>query len=689
MKLVLSWMREFAAVPPDVAAGAVASRLASCGFEVAEIAERPEPAIDFEITANRPDCLSVVGLAREAAVAFGTKIRSSASSGSSGSPVLADSAANVRLEDPELCPRYAAQVARVRIGPSPAWLADRLHAAGVRPINNVVDVTNYVMIERGHPMHAFDFDRLAGRRIVVRRARKGEKLVTLDAVERALDEEMLVIADAERAVAVAGVMGGADTEVSADTTTVLFESAWFLPRSVRITSRRLGLKTEASARFERGADLEAPVAAMTRAIELLEQIGAGEPLGAIVDEYASSPERPAVTLRASRIAHLLGGAVPDGDVERILTGLGFVLQRSNSSNPSAVSWSVTVPTWRVDVQREVDLIEEVGRHYGYDRLPTTFPPLEQVQEPPDPRVARDRLARRVMMSAGFNEAVTFTFIERKAAEPFAGDGAIVPIANPLSEKFTVLRPSLLPGLLDVIAHNRRHGRADVRMFESGACFTSKDGERRRVALAWIGHAAEEHWGQATRMVDFFDASGVCEELCLAFGLNPIAEPAAIPCLVPGRSARILAGPGGPAVGVVGQLLPAVVDARDMPGSADGNDVYVGELDLDVLDSAAPARTRLEPLPRFPSVVRDLSIVVDERLPAADVRGTIRSAAPATLVAVREFDRYNGKGIPEGRVSLSLHLTFRAPGRTLTDAEVDAAMSAIVSALAERHGATRR
>ena len=675
----MSWMREFAAVPADATADAVASRLASCGFEVAEILNPPEttePVIDFEITANRPDCLSVAGLAREAALAFGAAFSENRSTPSNPSN---PSNLTVTIDSPDLCPRYAAQVARVKIGPSPAWLADRLHAAGVRPINNVVDVTNYVMLERGHPMHAFDLEKLAGRAIVVRNARRGEKLRTLDGVERTLEPDMLVIADAERAAAIAGVMGGADSEVNDRTTLVAFESAWFLPRSVRITGRRVGLNTEASARFERGADIEAPVKAMARAIELLQKIGAGEALGPVVDCYPRPPAPRVVALRRARVAHLLGAAVPSGDVERILAALGFVV----TARPDG--WQVEVPTWRVDVAREVDLIEEVGRHYGYDRLPTTFPALSEVAPAPDPRIARDHLGRRVMLAAGFHEAVTFTFVERKAAEPFAEPGSIAAIANPLSEKFTVLRPSLLPGLLDALAHNRRHGQPDVRVFETGSCFNTKDGEHRRVGFAWIGRASEEHWSVPPRQVDFFDARGVAERVCAAFGVAPAFAAASERYLVAGRAARVLSRDGAP-VGLVGQLHPAVVEARDVPGR---DEVYVGELDLDALGAGMRAGVRLEPLPRFPSIVRDLSILADVRLPAADVRGTIRSAAPATLVEVREFDRYQGKGIPEGRVSLSYHLTFRASDRTLTDAEVDQAMAAIVAALHQAHGAERR
>jgi phenylalanyl-tRNA synthetase beta chain len=678
VKLVVSWMREFASVPAEADADAIASRLASCGFEVAEVVNGQDAVVDFEITANRPDCLSVVGLAREAAVAYDVPF--AVSDGGASKDAAGTDRIAVEIEAPDLCPRYAAQMARVKVGASPEWLANRLQAAGVRPINNVVDVTNYVMLERGHPMHAFDRAKLAGGKIVVRAARPGEKLTTLDGVERTLDAGMLVIADAERAAAVAGVMGGADSEVGWSTTAIVLESAWFLPKSVRVTSKRMGLKTEASARFERGADIDAPLTAMARAIELLEKIGGGQAIGPVVDAYPAPAPRRVVPLRRSRIARLLGADIDRAAVERILKGLGFGIAATDEG------WRVDVPTWRVDVTREADLIEEVGRHYGYDRLPTTFPPLNEVAPAPDPRIARDDLARRVLLAAGFDEAVTFTFTERKAAEPFAPAGAISAIANPLSEKFAVLRPSLIPGLLDAIAHNRRHGRADVRLFETGSCFTPAGGERRRAAFAWVGRATDEHWSQPARGADFFDARGVTEQLCGAFRVQAQFVPASEPYLVRGRAAHVTIPGAAAPIGAVGQLLPAIVDARDVPGR---DEVYVAEVDLDALGERHDTSVRVDPLPRFPSIVRDLSILVDASLPAADVRGTIRSAAPSTLVEVREFDRYEGKGVPEGRVSLSYHLTFRAAERTLTDVEVDEAMARMLGALKQVHGAERR
>ena len=681
MKIVLPWLSELVSVPSD--AEEVAREIALRGFEVASVEAGDVPVIDFEITANRPDCLSHVGLAREAATIWSHPLRlpemdAPPAAGASGA---ATSQLDVRLEDTGLCPRYCAQLFEVTIGPSPRWLAERLEAAGVRPISSVVDVTNYVMLELGQPMHAFDFDRLDGRALVIRRATAGESFTTLDGVTRALDPEMLVIADLSRASAIGGVMGGRDSEIGPRTTRIALESACFQAASVRRTSKRLGLKTEASIRFERGGDVEAPPAGIARAAALFRQIGTGRPLGGLVDRYPSPRAAARVVLRSARIGRVLGMDVPNDDVTRILTPLGFTVE---STDLERGAWSIGVPSFRVDVAREIDLIEEVGRHYGFDRLPATFPALTSPQAAPDERIARDRGVRGVLHAAGFSESVTFTFIERQAALPFCEAGvAPAAIANPLSEKFAVLRPSLLPGLVDACVHNRRRERRDVRLFETGSRFTA-EGEGRAAAFAWCGAAAGPHWSAPDRAVDFFDAKGLVEALVAAARLTVEYVPIERPYLVPGRAAEVRID--SRSLGVVGQLRPEVAEARGFPG---GEAIYVGEIDLAVMAGDAGGEFRATPLPRFPSIVRDISMLVDEALPAAAVRGTIRSEAPETLASIAEFDRYQGKGIPAGRISLSVRLTFRAPDRTLTDEEAQAATERIVEALRAAHGAERR
>ncbi|MBI4486310.1 MAG: phenylalanine--tRNA ligase subunit beta, partial [Acidobacteria bacterium] len=601
MRLPVSWLRDF--VDVTAPADEIAGKLALRGFEVASIepADDADAVIDFEITANRPDCLSVIGLAREVATTYDLPVRSPSSDPGStirvaSVPIGESDRVRVTNVDADLCPRYAAAVVEVAPGRSPAWLSARLQAAGIRPISPIVDITNYVNVELGQPMHAFDLARLAGGEIRVRRAKAGEIITTLDGVERTLEPDMLVIADADRAQAIAGVMGGAASEVSEATRIVVFESACFTPASVRRTSKRLGLKTEASSRFERGSDPNAPVVALQRAVSLMEQLGAGRTLGPIVDRYPDVREPRHLHLRRDRLAQLLGASVPDAEVERILRRLGLASTRAGDG------WDVLAPTYRVDLIREVDLIEEVGRHHGFDKLEPAFPVVTAVAPSPDPRIPRDRLVRRALTAEGISEAVTFGFIEARTAELFAGANAppAVAIANPLSAKFDTLRPSLIPGLVDAVAHNRRHGRRDVRLFEIGARF-SPSGETRGVAVAWTGNAGADHWSGGAREVDFFDLKGVAEQLCGLLGVPARFAPAVEPYLVPGQTSVVLA-PTGAAIGRVGLVAPQIADARGLPRQ---DRVLVAELDLDAMASMrATTDDRTRPLPRHPSIVRD-------------------------------------------------------------------------------------
>jgi phenylalanyl-tRNA synthetase beta chain len=688
MRLVLSWLRDF--VDVKASAEEIASTLALRGFEVASVESLPnhethpeqaDGVIDLEVTANRPDCLSVMGLAREVATAFQIPYAPTHVTNGAAVPDGESDRLRITIDDEQLGPRYVGAVADITSVATPSWMASRLQAAGVRPISPIVDITNYVLIERGHPMHAFDLAKLAGAEVRVRRAKKGETITTLDGIERKLDDDMLVIADRDRAQAVAGVMGGAHSEVSASTRAIVFESAYFKPSSVRKTSKRLGLKTEASARFERGADVNGALAAMQRAIALMEFIGAGKVSEPIVDRYPALRHATTLHLRRARLASLLGAAVPDADVVRILDGLGLDVA------PAGDGWDVLAPTYRVDLLREVDLIEEVGRHYGFDRLDATFPALTRPAPAPDSRVARDQLLRRVLTAAGLSEGVTFGFVEAKAAALFDGgpSGAIA-IANPLSAKFDTLRPLLIAGLVDAVAHNRRHGRRDVGLFEIGTRFTA-GGETRGVAIAWTG-AVAQHWAGGARDVDFFDIKGVVERVGEALGVPVRFETATRPYLVAGQTAAISAN--ATPVGFAGLLTPAIADTRGAPRQ---DAIFVAELDLDAMSASADARFEsVQPLPKHPFVVRDLSIVVDDALPAEIIRGTIRAASDGTiapLVGVRIFDRYQGKGVPDGKISLSLRFTFQAPNRTLTDADVQRSFDQLVAALVREHGVVQR
>jgi phenylalanyl-tRNA synthetase beta chain len=681
MKVPVSWIREFVDVkasPEEIGTLMGVRGLALEGLE----AQGDDVVMDFDVTANRPDCLSVIGIAREIATAYGLPAPQGAGHNPPGwNP---DQSIPISIEEPELCGRYVAATADVIVRPSPQWLQDRLLTNGVRPISNIVDITNYVMLELGQPMHAFDLDKMRGGKVIVRRAMPGEMMTTLDGKTRTLTRDMLVIADAHAAEDIGGVMGGANSEITNATKRVVFEAAYFAPAQIRSTSKALGIKTEASTRFERGMDRTAPPRAMTRALELLEKIIAGTPTGAITDNYPRPHQPRLVKLERARIAGLLGMDVPDADVDRILTSLGFEIMTTRYTGPDAVGWDVVTPSWRVDIHRQVDLIEEIGRHYGFEHLPTTFPGVEQAPPPSDPRIARDRKIRTALLGMGFSEAITFAFIEAAAAEPYLHGRAPVTIGNPLSEKFAVMRPSLLPGLVDAVSHNRRHGRPDVRLVEIGTRF-SPNGETRGAGFAWTGLATPDHWSGARRAVDFADIKGVVEQLHAIAQVQPSFQEIETPYLASGRAAAIIVD--GKTIGVFGQLSPAIAESRDLPAV---DEVYVGEIDLDALTAASPAETlRTTPLPRHPSVVRDVSMLVADTLSAATVRGTIRSAAPATLIQIREFDRYQGKGVPDGKVSLSFRLTFQSPERTLTDDEVQAAMQRIIEALTRELQAVQR
>jgi phenylalanyl-tRNA synthetase beta chain len=677
MKVPLSWVREFVNV--DASAEEIGKLMGVRGLALEGLESHAgDVVMDFDVTANRPDLLCMVGIAREIATAYGVPL--------GAGTVIAnwnpDGSIPIAIEEPDLCGRYIGATADVTIGPSPQWMQERLTACGVRPISNIVDITNYVMLEIGQPMHAFDLAKMRGGKVIVRRARPGEKMTTLDGKARVLTSDMLVIADADNAEDIGGVMGGAQSEITSGTTRVVFEAAYFFPQQIRRTSKALGLKTEASTRFERGMDRTAPPRAIMRALELMEKIGAGKRTGHITDVYPRPHEPKTITLEGPRIAGLLGMDVPDGEVERILRSLGFERQRPQAPGPKS-TWQVTSPSFRVDIHRQVDLIEEVGRHHGFEHLPTTFPGVEQAPPPSDARIARDRKIRTALLAMGFSEAITFAFIESASAEPYLAGHAPVAIANPLSEKFAVMRPSLLPGLVDAVSHNRRHGRADVRLCEIGTRF-SPLGETRGVAFAWTGLATPDHWTGARRPVDFHDIKGVVEQLCAVTAVAPSFSEVDTPYLVKGRAAAVSSAER--VIGVFGQLAPSIADARGLPA----DEVYVGEINLDLLTAASPTETlRTTPLPRYPSVVRDLSILVADTLSAATVRGTIRSAAPGSLIQIREFDRYLGKGVPEGKVSLSYRLTFQSPERTLTDSEVSEAMTTIIDALKQAHDAEQR
>ncbi|HXF82832.1 MAG TPA: phenylalanine--tRNA ligase subunit beta [bacterium] len=679
MKVLLSWLREYVDVPFGV--DELRERLPMLGLGVEGVEQIGDDALfDLEIAANRGDLMSVLGVARELAAAARTAVRPPAPRVRETEPAIA-TLASVAVADAALCPRFTARmIVDVSVRPSPSWLARRLEVCGVRSINNIVDATNYVMLELGQPMHAFDYDRLAGGRLVVRAARAGERLTTLDGVARVLDPETLVVADAERAQGIAGIIGGAEAEITARTRRVLLEAAAWHPAMIRRTSRRHGVRTESSARFERGVNIQGIPEVQDRAIALMQELAGGRVLRGVIDVYPHPLPARQVTLRWPQVARLLGMAVPEEEGLAILRSLGFVVVRSEEG------LQVTVPPFRRDIERAEDLIEEVARHYGYERIPTTLPVETTAQGARAPSLVAEDRVREVLVRAGLVEALTVSLTNPAALNalrlpPDHPWRRMVALRNPMIEDHTHLRTSLLPGLLSAARANISRGVRDILLFEIGHVFAhEQDGvaERKRLGVLMTGQTLRGTWNlpaEATT-VSYFHLKGVLEALLAEHGLDGAFSAAPAPYLHPGRAAEVAVG--GEVLGMLGELHPEVAGAYDLPAG-----VYVAELDLQTLLRRARPTARFTPLPRFPAVRRDIALVLPQDVPGSRVEEVIRTAGGALLEAVELFDVYSGPPIPAGRRSLAYALAFRAPDRTLAAEEVEAALAAIRRALERR------
>ena len=648
----------------------------------------------LDIGANRPDLLSHVGVARELAEsgAAGVVLPPLAASADGRAQALdafrqdarvervpdAGETAGVRIgiEDPDKCPRYMGAVIRgVTIAPSPEWLASRLRAVGLRPINNVVDATNYILYELGQPLHAFDLTRLRGPRIRVRRAAPGESMVTLDGEKRALQPDMLVIADAERAVAIAGVMGGEDSEVTAETRDVLLECALFEPRSIRRTRKALGMSTDASYRYERGVDPEGMERAVRRAVELLLAVAGGRAEPVVVDVNPRPYEAAVVPLRPARAGKVLGVPFAADQVAALLTPIGFELVDRADDR-----LRFRVPGWRsYDVAREVDLIEEVARRWGYERFPADLGPTRGTTVPEHPLALLEDRLRDLLVGWGFLESRTMGL----AGE---SEGDVV-VANPLSSAEGRLRRALLPALVHRVEHNFAHGIRDVRLFEIGTVFAPGEPggvprEETRLALVLTGSRHPPHWSAPPEPVDVWDLKGLLAELVAELdpGAGVLEAGSDDPLLVPGLSFRVPAETGWSGHG--GQIAPGRLDAPAWAGPVWG-------LELPLALAVVRPVPRFRDLPAFPAIERDLALLIADAVPAARVEALIREAGGERLQAVRPFDLYRGPGIPPGTRSIAYRLHFRAPDRTLTDAEVEQAVTRVLARLKEELGVERR
>jgi phenylalanyl-tRNA synthetase beta chain len=603
------------------------------GMKVSDALGGTDTVFDIEVTPNRPDWLSVIGIAREISALTGNPVkRPDVVVHESGQSV--EKLTSVTIEAPDLCPRYTARVIRgVKIGPSPAWLKQLLEKVGLRPVNNVVDVTNYVLLECGHPLHAFDYNRLAEHRIVVRRAAKGEKFLAIDGTELELTDEMLVIADANRVVALAGIMGGKDSEIHDGTTDVLLESAWFLPANVRKTSKQCGLSSDSSYRFERGADIDGVIWASNRAAQLIQQLAGGQVATGIIDSLAKPIEKRRVRCRYAQVNRLLGVDVPPETVKKILTGLGLSLVGSAGASPSHDLVEVEVPTYRVDLEREVDLIEEVCRIYGVEKIPAKRQPAVAAVSEFD--VKWDALAkvRRVLTALGFHEAQNQTLV----------GGGELKLQNPLSADQQAIRAKLEPGLLANLRTNVSRHQYDVKLFEIGRVFAADGKESLHLALAVTGRRQPDSWATGAReaKLDYYDVKGALEEVGNALGVPITAE--------------------------IRQISPIQAKKLDLRDA-----VYVAELELEPLLAAQTHEKTSRDLPKFPAVVRDMALVVNDTVSHAEIMAAIEMGRNKVLERVELFDIYLGGSIPTGKKSMAYSLTFRAADRTLTDAEVNGA-----------------
>jgi phenylalanyl-tRNA synthetase beta chain len=666
MRILYSWLKDYVDIPESPQD--LADKLTMAGMTVDEIAEEDgETVYEVEITANRPDAMNHLGIAREIAAVCDRPLKLPAVTVPEQEPEASTRAA-IEIVDSELCSRYAGRVVLdVEVKPSPEWMAKRLESCGIRAINNIADITNYVLLETGQPTHAFDLDLLGEKKIIVRTALPGERLQTLDGVDHELNDEHLVIADAARPVALAGVMGGLDTEISGKTRNVLIESAWFQPSSVRKTSRGFGMHTEASHRFERGADVGATVPAADRIAALLAEFAGGKVLKGVIDVYPSSADRVAIPLRRARLGQLLGVSVPDAEVERILAALGFAVK------PADEGWSVTPPTARLDVEREIDLIEEVIRIYGYDRLQKTLPRAGiPPEDPADRRIAND--LRRGARSLGYSENVALSFMDTADAERF-GRWEAVPLKNPLTELQDCMRNSSVPAMLRALAWNINRGEYDVRLFEIGRLYRTSSGGHEEPAVLTLGatgSARPASLGDTGRALGFFDLKADVGTLLEAFPIDFSFDTVDIPPYYrQGLVARIRAGIE--TLGFVGE-----VDPKSLPEEKFRQPLWVAEVLLDPLFAASLRRLRYEPLPKVPAVHRDLSLLVPEGTAFATIAEAV--GKPQHLVSIDPVEIFQGKQVAAGRYSLLLRTVWRKPNESLTDEEVNAYTESVVEKL---------
>jgi phenylalanyl-tRNA synthetase beta chain len=681
MLVCYKWLQDY--VDFSWSAKTLAKKLTDTGLEVKAIETNPRDSgdaiLEIEVTPNRPDCLSIIGIAREIAVIADLPLKfPEVKIQEVDEP--ASNFASVKIEAPDLCPRYSARVIRgVKIASSPDWMINRLESVGIRAINNVVDITNYVLMEYGHPLHAFDLMKLDGKQIIVRRANAGETMITLDNQKRVLDTERLVIADAKRPVALAGVMGGANSEVLQSTTDLLIESAYFNPISIRKTSKKLGIRTESSYRFERGTDPENAVLALNRATQLITEFAGGKVAKGIIDVYPSPEKLRALTLRTSRVNEFLGIKLRQKSIAGILGKLGC----QTKSNSSEIL-EVQVPSFRRDLEREIDLIEEIARIHGYDNVENTAPAISVQPILPYPELHIERTIRESLCHLGFWEVMNYSLVN---SEEWAGYGFnradMVEMRNPLSAEQNTLRVSLLPSVCQNVSSNLRLGQAVVRVFEIARIMkkTNEPGkfiEQTQLAVAASGKTVGAVWEEKGLTLDFYGFKGVVEHL---FHRLELPVPKFIPTnlfyLKPGASAEIQVN--GDSMGTLGQINQDLAEKWGLD-----KDCCYFELTLDKLVTIPKSIMAFVPLPKYPAILRDISILVPSSVTSEQICQAVQIGTNKLIESAVLFDLYTGDKIPSGYRSMSFRITYRHPQRTLQDSEIDSLHKTIIEQLTEKY-----
>ncbi len=642
------------------------------GNKLAKTLELSDMVFEIDLTPNRPDCLSIIGIAREIAALQQTTIKYPEISLSDSSDKISDFT-SITIKAPDLCPRYSARlVFDINIAPSPFWLQDRLMSVGLRPINNIVDITNFVLMETGQPLHAFDFDLLSDHRIVVRQAKKGETFITLDKKEILLTPDMLMICDGEKPVALAGIMGGRNSEVTESTTRVLIESAYFKPVGIRKTSKKLGISSESSHRFERGVDPDGIITALNRAARLMSELGGGSLIEGIIDKYSKVIDARAITLNVGDTNRLLGTSFDHDEIENLLKSIEFNVEKTGNDKLAVVP-----PSFRVDIARPVDLMEEIARLSGYNNIPTTYPLIPAKARQPEKQLnLRDRL-KRIMAGFGFTETINYSFINRSSCNSLRLESSdqrrnMIDILNPLTEEQAVMRTSLIPGLLETIYRNIARQIKTLKLFEVGKIYIGrgKDNlpeEIEMLAGIWTGSRSDASWYSKEIGCDFFDIKGVVEGLLNELKIDHVKF-ACMPdnsCTYtrPGHTAQILQEKN--LIGLAGEIHPKVLGNFDLKQTA-----FIFELDLNVISDLIPGAIRSKPIPKFPSISRDITIIIDKDLESSKLLEIIKELGEELIENFYLFDVFEGDTIPQNKKSISLRITYRSKHKTLEDDEVN-------------------